>query len=125
MQEQDASRFEWHPTYGGRTAREVRAELARALASDQRAHALALEGAEGHESDALASVLEIERKWGAYDFGWAEADPEELAGRIVAFELERERRRELIPFAVYRAESAPISAPDEGAERPWWAFWRR
>ena len=110
--EDSADRFVWHPEYGGRTVAEVRAELATRIASDQRAYALALEGAEGHETDALASVVPLERTWGPFDMDWAEGNADELADRVLAFELERERRRELFPYAVYRERlqaAAPVS----------------
>jgi len=118
-------RFEWHPTYRGRSVAEVQSEIERTLASDQRAHALALEGAEQHENEALTSVLDMEKQWGEFDFGWVEAEAAELAGRIVAFEQERERRQELFPFSVYRDEHGP-SEPStaEAGDRPWWAFWK-
>ena len=51
-------------------------------------------------------MVELERKWGVYDFDWAEQDADALASRIVAFEQERERRQELISWAEYRAENA-------------------
>lgn len=122
-QESGEERFEWHPEYRGRAVGEVEAELRQSLRSDQRAYALALEGAERHENDALASVLPMERRWGAFDLDWAEADPAALAGRIVAFERERDRHRELFPYR----RVAPAVALDTGEpeERPWWAFWRR
>lgn len=115
-------RFEWHPTYRGRSVAEVRAEIARRLASDQRALALALEGAEQHENDVLTSVLEMERRWGEFDFGWVEAEAGELADRIVAFEQERERRKELFPYSVHRDEQESSAA--EAGDRPRWAFWK-
>lgn len=118
-------RFAWHPTYQGRTLRQVRDELRTELSRDQRAYNLAMEGAEEHEQQVLASVIEIEKKWSAYDFGWAEADPAELAERIAAFEWEREQRRELFPFDEIRTARAAELAPPAAPARPWWAFWRR
>ena len=97
-----ADRFAWHPTYRGRTPNEVRTEIGQELARDQRAYRLVLEGAEKEENAALASVLELERKWGAYDLDWAEANAPALAAQITAFELERDRRRELFTYAAYR-----------------------
>lgn len=97
-----ADGFLWHPAYTGKSAASVRATIASELASDQRAHALTLEGAEEHEGDSLASIIALDRKWGPYDLNWAESSPEELADRIVAFELARERRQELISYAAYR-----------------------
>ena len=118
-------RFAWHPTYQGRTLRQVRDDLRTELSRDQRAYSLAMEGAEEHEQQVLASVIEIEKKWSAYDFGWAEADPAELAERIAAFEWEREQRRELFPFDEVRTARAAEIAPPPAPDRPWWAFWRR
>jgi hypothetical protein len=88
-------------------------------AADQRQHRLAMEGAEESEQDALASVVSLERKWGVYDFDWAEQDASELARRILAFEQERERRNELITWAEYRTGggSGDAVAADAG-ERP-------
>ena len=126
----DERRFGWHPTYAGRTLDEVTASLRDELGRDQRAYALVLEGAEEQEGAALASVIDLERRWGAYDFGWAEAEPGELASRIAAFEWERETRQALFPFADYR-RATPVSKPGPGVgagdepSRPWWAFWRR
>lgn len=97
-----ADEFLWHPAYKGKSAASVRASIVTELASDQRAHALTLEGAEEHEGDSLASIIALDRKWGPYDLNWAESSPEELADRIVAFELARERRQELISYAAYR-----------------------
>lgn len=97
-------RFEWHPEYAGSSADQVRQDLAKEIAADQRQHSLAMEGAEESEQAALASVVELERKWGAYDFGWAELDATQLADRIVGFELERERRHEMISWSDYREE---------------------
>jgi len=101
------------------------------LGRDQRSYTLVLEGAEDRESDALAAVIDLERRWGVFDFGWAEADPAALAERIAAFEWERESRRELFPFEEYR-QIAPASVPASGMPaagdetgRPWWAFWRK
>ncbi len=114
-------RFVWHPQYRGRTVEQVTEELRRDLEHDQRAYALMLEGADQREGAALAAVLPLEKKWGAFDFDWAVVDPAELANRIVGFERERERRRELISYEAYRQES---TRPAEPAGRPWWAFWR-
>ena len=118
-------RFVWHPTYQGRTLHQVRDELRTELSRDQRAYNLAMEGAEEHEQQVLASVIEVEKKWSPYDFGWAEADPAELAERIAAFEWEREQRRELFPFDEVRTARAAELAPPAEPPRPWWAFWRR
>jgi hypothetical protein len=123
--------FAWHPDYAGKRASEVRAAIEADLRSDQRAYALALSGAEEHESDALQSTIALDRKWGPYDLDWAETDPAALADRIVAFERERERRRELIPYAAWRdAATAPGQpatvtasrqpAPSQRAAPPTW-----
>lgn len=105
--DESEARFVWHPDYGGQTIAAVRAAIEADLSSDQRAYALALEGAEQHENDALQSTIALDRKWGPYDLNWAETDPAALADRIVAFEQERERRRELIPYAAWRAAASP------------------
>jgi hypothetical protein len=110
----DADRFAWHPTYRGRTLDEVRAGIEQELGRDQRAYTLALEGAERQENAALASVIELERKWGTYDLDWAETEPGALAERVAAFEQVREQRRELIPYAAYRAELAPAPTATAG-----------
>lgn len=109
-----ATTFQWHPQYRGRTVESVRHELASEIAKDQRAYELALSGAEQSEHEALASLMDLEKRWSDYSFGWAEVPPEELAGRIVAFELERERRHELIPYAQYQDEVAPLATPASG-----------
>ncbi len=125
MEAAGEERFAWHPEYRGRTVREVETELGQALRSDQRAYALALEGADQHENDALASVLPMERRWGGFDLDWAEADAPALAGQIAAFEWEREQRRELFPYADFQgADETAVGAAGED-EAPWWAFWRR
>ena len=110
VDEQRTETFTWHPEYAGQSVSQVREDLARQIAGDQRQHALAMEGAEEAEHDALASVVELERRWGVYDFDWAEQDAALLAARIVAFEQERERRQELISWADYRAENAGVVA---------------
>jgi hypothetical protein len=101
-----AARFTWHPQYAGRLLLDVREELVREIAADQRAYALAMEAAESREDDALASVLRLEKRWSTYDLGWAEADPGQLADRILEWEWQREQRHELFPFSEMR-ESAP------------------
>ena len=62
-----AARFTWHPEYAGRLLLDVREELVREIAADQRAYALAMEAAESREDDALASVLRLEKRWSTYD----------------------------------------------------------
>lgn len=96
--------FDWHPEYVGKTYDEVHGELQSQIESDQRAHRLVMEGAEESEHEVLASVVTLERRWGRYDFGWAEMDADTLAARIVAFEREREARKELITWDAYRSE---------------------
>lgn len=117
--------FEWHPEFRGRSLREVETELEQALRADQRSYALLMEGAEGNENDALAAVLPMERRWGAFDLDWAEADPASLAVRVVAFERERDRRQELFPYNDLRATAEPAPTATGADEPPWWAFWRR
>jgi len=105
-------RFTWHPVWHGRTVEEVRAELRAQAGRDQRAYALALEGAERHESDALVSVVGLERTWGGIALDWTEADPDALAEAMLAAERERERRREMTPIAQLRdLLPRPVSAP--------------
>lgn len=104
-----ADRFQWHPTYTGRSYADVRRELTTEIARDQRAYNLAMEGAEADEHDSLSSVIDLDRKWSDFDLGWAEADPEALAERIIAFEAERDRRRQLIPWQEYRDEGVPVT----------------
>lgn len=119
--------FHWHPTYNGRSYDEVRRELANEIGRDQRAYNLAMEGAEADEHDSLSSVIDLDRKWSDFDLGWAEADPDALAGRIVAFEAERDRRHELLPWRDYRDQAGAITnqtATAAGvAGMPWlWAI---
>ena len=105
-------RFEWHPVWRGRTVDEVRAELRTQAGRDQRAYALALEGAERHENDALSSVVALERTWGGIALDWPEADPDGLAEAMLAAERERERRREMTPIAELRdLLPRPVSSP--------------
>jgi hypothetical protein len=117
-------RFAWHPHYRGKTAAEVAAEIRADLEHDQRAYELALSNADERENDTLAAILTLDKKWGPFDMGWAECNAAELAGRVVAFEQERDRRQELFPYADYRAQAA-ASTPEPAADRPWWAFWRQ
>lgn len=102
--------FSWHPEYAGKSVDEVRREIASRIQGDQRQHQLAMEGAEEAEHDALASVMDLERRWGKFDFDWADQDANALAARIVAFEQDREQRQEMISWGEYRAS---IEAPDE------------
>ena len=91
--------------------------LAEEIARDQRAYALALEGAEHSEHASLSSVMEIEKRWSLYTFDWVDMDPEVLAGRIVEFELERDRRRELFPYSDYRDMVSPSAATGRAGGR--------
>jgi len=106
-----SGRFEWHPRWAGKSGDEARAELLAEIASDQRAYALALTGADLHEADALASVVPLERKWGALSLDWAELDPAALADAALAAEWERESRREMTPLADLRGVIAAPAAP--------------
>jgi hypothetical protein len=110
--------FVWHPELKGKTVGEVRAALAQDIAADQRQHRLAMDGAEESEQEALASVVSLERKWGQYDFDWAEQDPERLAERIIEFERERERRQELISWSDYRNADVELDEAQVAGERP-------
>lgn len=94
--------FTWHPDHRGRRLADVTRDLESEITRDQRAYELALSGAEESEHDALASVVDVDRRWSPYSFGWNEADPAELAERIARFEWEREQRRELISWEDYR-----------------------
>ncbi len=108
----DEERFAWHPVWQGRSVAEVRDELRVQAGRDQRAYALALEGAERHENDALASVVRLERTWGGIALDWPEADPDALAEAMLAAERERERRREMTPIVELRdLLPRPVSAP--------------
>ena len=98
--------FKWHPVYRGRTFNDVLTALTEDIARDQRTYELAMAGAEGAEHDALKSVVDLERRWSPYDFDWVEADPGVLAGKILAFEKDREQRQELRTFAEYRSTGA-------------------
>lgn len=105
----EGGQFSWHPTYKGRSYEDVRRELANEIARDQRAYNLAMEGAEADEHDSLSSVIDLDRKWSDFDLGWAEADPAALAGRILDFEAERDRRHELMGWQGYRDEELPVT----------------
>ena len=117
-----AARFTWHPEYAGRLLLDVREELLRDISADQRAYALAMEAAEAREDDALASVLRLEKRWSPYDLNWAEADPGQLADRILQWEWERERRHELFPFSETREQA---SLPDVPPAQASWLGWLR
>jgi hypothetical protein len=117
-----AARFTWHPEYAGRAVFDVRDELVREIGADQRAWALALEGAEEHEADSLATVMRLEKRWSEFDLGWAEADPGQLADRILQWEWERERRQELFPYNEMRPAAEPRPIPPAQAS---WLEWLR
>lgn len=117
--ELDASErtFKWHPEYRGRTAESVERELANQIRSDQRQYELALSGAEKSEHQALASVMELEKRWSVFTFDWADTPPEDLARRIADFELARDRRQEMISYNEYRAEASVGPAISGGGWR--------
>ncbi len=116
--DQRSDTFTWHPEHRGKSFDEVRAALAQDIAADQRQHRLAMEGAEESEQEALASVVGLERKWGKYDFDWAEQEPDALADRIVDFERERERRHQMISWSDYRDGDVEIDEALAAGERP-------
>jgi hypothetical protein len=120
-----AARFTWHPEYAGRTLFDVRQELVANISSDQRAYALALEGAEEHEADSLATVMRLEKTWSEFDLGWAEADPGELADRILQWEWERERRQELFPYSEMRPAAPDTEAGEIPPAQASWIDWFR
>jgi hypothetical protein len=117
-----APRFVWHPDYAGRLLLDVREELVREIEADQRAYALAMEAAESREDDALASVLRLEKRWSPYDLNWAEAEPGQLADRILEWEWQREQRHELFPFLEMRDPVPQRSVPPAQAS---WLDWLR
>ena len=114
----DAAVFEWHPEYAGRTLQKVTRDLESEIARDQRSYEIALMGAEESEHDALASVVDVERRWSQYHFGWNDTPAAELAQRIAAFEWERERRREMISWQEYRSGNGGVS-PASGGRSDW------
>jgi len=117
-----APRFIWHPDYAGRLLLDVREELVREIEADQRAYALAMEAAESREDDALASVLRLEKRWSPYDLNWAEADPGQLADRILEWEWQREQRHELFPFSEMRESVSQYAVPPAQTS---WLDWLR
>jgi hypothetical protein len=117
-----APRFTWHPDYAGRLLLDVREELVREIEADQRAYALAMEAAESREDDALASVLRLEKRWSPYDLNWAEAEPGQLADRILEWEWQREQRHELFPFSEMREPVPQQAVPPTQAS---WLDWLR
>ena len=120
-----AARFTWHPEYAGRLLVDVRQELAKEIAADQRAYALALDAAETHEDDALANVLRLEKRWSEFDLNWAETDPEELADRILRWLWEEDKRHELFPYAEMRAATVPPPASIPPAQASWLDWLKR
>jgi hypothetical protein len=94
--------FVWHPRWSGQRAATVREQILDEVRGDQRAYALALEAAERHENDALASTVALDRKWGGFALDWTEADPDAMSDAVLAAEWERERRREMVPLAALR-----------------------
>lgn len=115
-----AARFTWHPDYQNRTLFDVRAELVDEIDADQRAYTMAMDAAEAKESDVLASIMALDKKWSVYDLGWHEADPGALADRILEWRWEQEKRQELFPFSEMR-DAAPLpEVPPQQAE---WLHW--
>ncbi len=111
--------FVWHPLYRGRSTVGVFAKIRAELARDQRAYALAMEGADEHEQDTLAAAVKLDRKWGPFDLDWATADPAEVAQRVVAFEQARDDAQELFPYRSYRDRITQAQpAVREGATFP-------
>ena len=103
-----AGQFSWHPQYSGRTYSRVHGDLIEEISRDQRSYKLAMDGAEQAEHDSLSSIVELDRRWSTYEFDWSEADPRQLADRILAYEVECERQQTKIPFAEYRASGALV-----------------
>ena len=118
-----AARFTWHPDFANRTLFDVRQELVDDISADQRAYELAMDAAETKESDVLASIMALDKKWGQFDMGWAEADPGQLADRILEWRWEQEKRHELIPFAEVRSQAPLPEIPPQQAE--WLSFLKR
>lgn len=118
-----AARFTWHPEYQGRLLLDVRQELVADISADQRALELAMEAAEAKESDALATVLKLEKRWSPYDLGWAEAEPGALADRILEWRWEQEKRHDLFPYAETRDALSTVSIPP--AQTSWLDWLKR
>jgi hypothetical protein len=113
-----AEGFTWHPVYAGKSFEQVRSDLVEDISRDQRAYALAMDGAEASEHDSLTAVVELERRWSDFEFDWAETDPSILADRILKFEQVREGRKEQISFSEYRASGALVDSPQEKEAAP-------
>ena len=101
--------FTWHPVYAGRTFDSVRRELLDEIRRDQRAYVLSLEAAEQNEHASLQAIMKLDNRWCAYDLGWTEANVEQLAGRVLQIEIERERRHEMFPIKEMRDTLPPVS----------------
>jgi hypothetical protein len=124
--------FSWHPDYQGCSVEKVRRDMIDEIRRDQRAYELALQAAEQNESASLQSIMKLDNRWSSYDFGWVEADPEQLTNFVMSVELERERRQEMVSVKSLRSalNPSPVAsrvASDEGeiAEGlhiPRWAY---
>jgi hypothetical protein len=124
--------FVWHPVYKGCDVASVRRETIDEIRRDQRAYLLALDGAERDEQSSLQSIMKLDDRWVAYDFGWTEADPAQLADRVIAVALEREKRQEMTPVRELRDSFTPVETAkgvrvDEdsiahGLSIPRWAY---
>ena len=118
-----AARFTWHPEYANRTLFDVRQELVDDISADQRVYEMAMDAAETKESDVLAAILGLDKKWSEYNMGWAEADSGELADRILEWRWEQEKRHELIPFTEFRSQAPLPELPP--AQASWFSFLKR
>lgn len=101
--------FVWHPIYKGRDVASVRREVLDEVRRDQRAYELSLEAAEQDESASLQAIVKLDSRWCAYDLGWTEANVDQLSDRVIAIELERERRQEMFPVREMRDSLTPVS----------------
>lgn len=110
--------FEWHPTYAGLSSAEVLASLDEEIRRDQRAYALAMEGAEQAEGASLTAIVELERRWSGYDFDWAEMDASVLAARILRFEQAREEKQSLFPFSEFRSSGSILEVDQPVLAQP-------
>lgn len=110
--------FTWHPVYAGKSFEQVRNDLIDDISRDQRAYALAMDGAEASEHDSLTTIVELERRWSDYEFDWAETDAALLADRILTFEKLCEERKERMSFADYRASGALVESPKATTAEP-------
>ena len=118
-----AARFIWHPELQGRILPDVRNSLIEDIEADQRALEMAMDAAEAKEADALAAVLRLEKRWSPYDLGWAEANPQELADRILEWRWEQEKRHELFPYEDFRARETTVTASP--AQESWLSWLKR